>query len=83
MHVVADFLVRMKLLDEKGEEILHLVWWPHGDAHGAKWYYQDIPPEKEIIGLRCNTSSDHERHCRMQQLGLILWTPDPATIGSQ
>ena len=80
MHIVADFLIRMKLLDENGDEILHLVWWPHGDRHGAQWVWRDIPEEQEIIGLYCNTSSDEERHCRMQCMGLILWTPDPSTI---
>ena len=66
IHIVADFLIRMKLLDENDGEILHLVWWPHGDRHGAQWHYREIPPDKEIIGLRCNVTSDHERQCRMQ-----------------
>ena len=80
MHIVADFLVRMKLLDDNDEEILELVWWPDGDKHGAKCVWREIPEGQEIIGLYCNTSTDHERHCRMQCMGLILWTPDPSTI---
>ena len=79
-HVVASFLIRMRLIDEKKKEILHLVWWPHGDRHGAKWHGYDIPADKEVIGLECNVTSDKERHCRMQGIKLILWTPDPSTV---
>ena len=51
---VADrFLQHIILEDSLGKDLLNLEWYTP-DKQGS-WKGFDIPPNKEIIGMQCNT----------------------------
>ena len=43
------------------------------DKGTDRWVIREIPPDKEIIGLYCNTSGDVRY---IKSLGFVLWTPN-------
>ena len=63
------FLNKLRLMDEAGEIIVELNCYD--DNHGS-WVTHEIPPDKEIIGIYCNTNKEKLYICR---LGFVLWTP--------
>ena len=62
----------IRLVDSKGKHIVNQTWCTDAiqDEH-SKWLILDIDASKEIIGLKCNnTSQDY-----ITRLGFLLWTP--------
>ena len=58
----------LQLVDDCGEYALDLTF----DTGSGDWHCREIPADREIIGLYCNTDDPHY----IQNLGLILWTPN-------
>ena len=63
------YLNRLKMIDDHGESVIDLTFW--SDETGF-WYTQEIPYDKEIIGLYCNAGKEPQL---MLKLGFLLWTP--------
>ena len=56
-------------MDDKGDLALDLTF----DTGPGDWHSRDIPADKEIIGLYCNTDIDSHY---IKNLGFIIWTPN-------
>ena len=60
----------LRLSDGKNNILLDVTWYKNGNE--GSWITQNIPSGSEIIGLRCNTSSNESS---IMRLGFALWTP--------
>ena len=59
----------LKMYDEDDDILVHLNWLDF-NPDIAEWVYQDVPENKEIIGVYGRKEND-----LIISLGFILWTP--------
>ena len=71
VYTYSGELLRLKFSDNYGNVLVDHKFW---DGHYSlcRWEKHEIPQDKEIIGVYCNTSSDT---CYIKSLGFILWRP--------
>ena len=74
VYTYSGELLRMKFTDSFGQ-VLFEQRFRDGDYSLCHWYSREIPPDRDIIGVYCNTSTDA---CYIKSLGFILWRPNPA-----
>jgi len=73
------YLCKLRLLDDKGQNIVNLDWTNKFDGRG-KWITRDIPVGKEIIGLYCTTT---KYDFSIPFLGFIVWSPPTDSLLSE
>ena len=63
-------LAKLRLTDDHGDNFVDLEWTSKYDNRG-QWLTRDIPADKTIIGLYCNTQKyDFAIPC----VGFTVWT---------
>ena len=76
MQIQNGCISKFQLIDTDGETVVQ--WSSQSIVEGKEWEItRDIPEDKEIIGIYCNTS--YHTHY-INKLGFILWTPNPFAV---
>ena len=68
-------LLKLKLTDNFGQIIVDHKF-RDGEYSLCEWFHREIPFDRDIIGLYCNTSIDS---CYIRSLGFITWKPNQAS----